>query len=422
MIRSEHSIVEYDFHRFTVMPDRLRKVTDAAYVDAADQLLRIYREGIGESRQVLHRRVERLLSQVGQCPPRRMSAFCKLLDDLSQFQSGKGDAFTLRKKVFELGAGLHPIVERREGIFDHELHAARQAVADAVGRPWQEIEADLFSDVIELQRLQSFATDWTASRLLSWYNTSQTQAALFRATRVRIDATDDFKTIVRQAKLAGLMHRIRPVRLQGKHGYRFLFDGPQTSLRETTRYGVRFAAMLPKLLTCRGWQLTAEVLGPQKQRFRLSLSPQDGLRSVLQRDSEFDSDLESEIDAHWHKDAIEGWDWKREAQLLVRGQTVMTPDFVLSHLGRRILVYVEVVGYWTPEYLSKKSEALRQFVLSTTEAAADNTTVKWLLIVPPKCTEQQRQCLVQLPIPTVVFAKKSPPVEWLRALELTSQG
>lgn len=417
MIRSEHSIVEYDFHRMTAVADRLRRSTDADYLPAAKRMLRIYRDGIGDRRQELHGRVETCLGQLDACPPRRIAAFCKLLDDQSQYESQRRHAADLRRRVFDLAADRHPIVETREGIFDHELHQARREIAEAIGRPWPEIEASLFGDVLELQRLESFDCDLEPEQLLSLYNIAQTQAALYRATRVRIDATEDFKTIIKHAKLAGLMHRVDLFSADGKLGYRFVLDGAQANLRETSRYGVRFAALIPKLLTCRGWQMTAEILGPRRQRFRLNLSPDDGLRSVLETSDEFDSGLEAEVDAAWHKDPVDGWDFRRESELLVQGQTVMTPDFTLHHRQQDIMAYVEVVGFWTPEYLDEKCRRLQQFAVEFSVSRAIEKKVRWLLIVPKDFKPDHHAKLAELQIPIVRFDKKSKPKDWIEAVE-----
>ncbi len=416
MIRSEHSIVHYDFQRMIVHPDRLRRGTDADYVPAAKQMLRIYREGIGDQRQVLHGRIETCLTRLSGCPPRRIAAFCKLLDDQSEYLSNRKAALQLRRRVFDFAADRHPIVEHREGIFDHDVHQVRSDLAKELGRTWPEIEADLFSDVLELQRLKAFHSEWTPQQLLSAYNVAQTQAALYRATRVRIDANDDLKTIVRHAKLAGLMHRIDLISSAEQPRYRFIFDGPQSSLRQSTRYGVRFASLAAKLLACRGWHMTAEILGPRKQRFRMELSPADGLVAGLPPPETFDSALESEVDAVWRKAPVKGWTWQRESQLLVRGQSVMTPDFSLYDQRRDRLIYVEVVGFWTPEYLAEKARRLREFAGDHQADQQPARAVRWLLIVPKELKPEQRSQLDDLAIPIVRFDKKSNPQDWIDAV------
>jgi len=406
MLRSEHSVVRFDSHRQTVHPDRLIRGRDADYLAAASVMLRRYRDGIGKPRQTLHQEVENLLSRLSGCPPRRIAAFCKLLDDLGEFQSDKRAAVELRKRVFSLAAPLHPIVDRSEGMFEQTVAQARAVISKELGRSWEEIDSLLFSDVLELQTLRQFNSAIEPAELLSLYNVAQTQAAMYRATQVRIDAGSDFKTIVRQIKLAGLMHTIsRPAHLRG--GYRFDLNGPQSALRETTRYGVRFAKLLPKLLTGRQWQLTAEVLTANRRRFQLRLSSDDGLRSPLEPDSEFDSQLEREILDHWNADPVAGWTMTRESELLQEGQKVLTPDFVLRHQSSGQKIYLEVVGYWTPEYLAQKCNRLRQFL--------DYAQGSWLLMFDKAGAAAKRQALADLSLPTIIFDKRKPPSDWIAA-------
>ncbi len=407
MLRSEHSIVRYDFRRQQVHPDRLRRGRDDDYLPAAKILLRFYRDGFGRTRQSLHRDVEQILSRLPSCPPRRIAAFCKLLDDQSSYRNDKKQTVELRRKVFSLAAPLHPIVQQPEGIFEHTIDQARKRISDAIGLSWTEIDAQLFGDVIELQTLQSFNELIGPDELLSLYNVSQTQASLYRATRMRIEAYNDFKTILSHAKLAGLMHRIE--RIDGaRPGYRFELDGPQSSLRETSRYGIRFATLLPKLLACRQWRMVAELIGPQRQQFRLTLSPQDGLRSTLDPPAEFDSELERETLDIWKKTPVDGWTMEREGELLHQGQTVLTPDFVLKHPSSGRKIYLEVVGFWTPEYLQEKLRRLKQFTRSN-----DNSS--WLLMFSKANASAGLAVFADLPACCIVLDKRSKPAEWIAA-------
>lgn len=50
----------------------------------------------------------------------------------------------------------------------------------------------------------------------------------------------------------------------------------------------------------------------------------------------------------------------REGEILHKGQKVFTPDFVLRHEDGRV-VYLEIVGFWTPEYLEEKFKILDAF-------------------------------------------------------------
>lgn len=399
MLTSAQSIVRYEFRDGTVFPDRLTRAADRHYLRAARSMLSVYRRGGGETRQSLHRRVDAIVDRLGDCPPRRGAAFCKLLDDRSSYRTARGQASSLRRRVFRSAAKLHPVVESPTSMFETTRDAARTHVAKSIGKSWPEIEAELFADVIELQTLLSFDAEDTfgPAELLAAYNVGQTQAALYRATRMTVWAREDLKTIARHAKLAGLMHRItrqettdpqamtdpRPDVAGRVATYRFELDGPASAIRHTWRYGVRFATLLPMLLACRGWRLMADVLGPgphgkRDRTYRLELSSEDGLRGPHQRPDDYDSELERQLVDGWEQATPPGWTMTRESELLFRDQSVLTPDFVLRHDDRpRDPVYVELVGFWTPEYLQEKGAKLRQF--------RDD---RWVIVVPPKARDQ----------------------------------
>lgn len=421
MLRSEHSLVQLNFDNRTVKPDRLQRVRDAVYKEAIATCLQLYQVGVGEIRQDLHRGVADVLSNIPGCPPKRVAAFCKLLDDFGQYEHGGPSASRLRQKIFEQAAPLHPIVAVREGIFEHDLLTARRKVCESLGMSWPEIESKMFSDVIELQRLQSFDHDLTATDMLSAYNVAQTQAALYRATSIRIEAGSDFKAIARHAKLAQLMHRIERMewRKDGitRSGLRFHLDGPGSSLRETTRYGIGFAKLLPKLLTCQDWRLTARVLTPNKQVFRLSLSPKDGLRSALQPEDPFDSDFERAVDAAWNRNPPVGWQLERETDLLVHGQSVFTPDFLIRHEDGRI-IHLEVIGFWTPEYLQDKARRLSSWASASTDKhradSSHNPRPHWLLMFPKQHSIGMTELADQLEIPFLRFDPRQNPAEWIQ--------
>jgi len=411
MIRSEQSIVAYDFMKRQVVPDRLLRGRDAAYLQVAQQCIAIYRQGVGRVRQELHGDVEDCLGRIPGCPPRRISAFCKLLDDAGEYAISTGKAAALRKRVFSIAATLHPIVERREGIFENEVLDAQAKVANEIGLSWQEIEDRLFDDVIELQKLKQFPDALTPAAMLSRYNLAQTQAALYKATRVRIDAFAQAPTIIRQAKLAGLMHRVGRIRKpedKSAIGYRMILDGPVSSMRESTRYGIGFAKLLPTLLACQQWDLLADVIGPQDRHFELRINPSDRLTSESAEPPEFDSDLERRIAELWENDPVEGWRFARDQEFLVQGQQVFTPDFILTD-NSGVTIYIEVVGFWTPEYLNEKQQRLEQFAI-----ASQGSKRHWLLMFdrpPPKAKEEMFQTLK---LPSVVLSKNKKPEDWIR--------
>jgi predicted nuclease of restriction endonuclease-like RecB superfamily len=343
-----------------VYPDRLTSTTHALYPELARRMIAVYETGVGKSRQELHRSVVQILEEDHNCPVRRMGAFCKLLDEYGRFDRGKPkQASELRRRVFAIAARYHPLVAVPESILEHPESHVKQTVARELGMEWPELRERLYEDLIECHRLRSFESPRDPIDLLSRYNIAQTQAAMLDATSIRIDATTDWKMILRYAKLAGLMHSITPIR----SGYRIELSGPSSILRHTHRYGASMAKFLPGLLSCRGWELTATMrtrgggngVGPT-----LELSDRSGLRSPVAVHGMVDSEVERVWIEAWGTGSREGWSLIREGEILVRGQRVFIPDFLLRH-DRGACVLLEIAGFWTPQYIQHKSDSLQLF-------------------------------------------------------------
>lgn len=359
MLTSEHAIVNYE--RGRALPDRLSRKSDVRYVDLAEAMLRLYRGGVGWTRRELHRKVGRLFDEEP-CDARRIASFCKLLDDACEYRTDRGGkAARLRLKVFHLAAKKHPLVTERRthtllGGLEYEEAAVKREIAEELGMTWPEIDGALYADVMPFHRLKTPPDYADAVVLLSRYNVAQTQAALYKARSVVITAGDDFKTVLRYVKLAGLMHEIRRV---DTATYRIQLDGPASLLRSTHRYGVRFAKLLPALLTCRGWRFTAKVKTPWNTPAALELNSASGLKSHLEAPPDFDSGVEERF-ARKFGEEREGWRLIREGAILNKHQKTFVPDFVFRHEDGREVLF-EIIGFWTPEYLKAKLETLKEF-------------------------------------------------------------
>ncbi len=356
MLTRELAIVEYRDMR--ALPDRLTARKHAQYIDYARRMCDTYARSLGLTRREIHRAVHAIFALEPDCPPRRIDAFCKLLDEASSYCGDEnGLAAKLRQRVYRAAAALHPLVTTADPWFEHNEQAAKQQIALELGMSWEEIDAKLFADIIDFHRLQEFQGYDDPRQLLARYNVAQTQVALFDAARMTVWATTDFKPILRYAKLARLMHTIR----RSPDGYRFDFDGPASLFHSTQRYGVLMAKFLPGLLSCRGWRMEARLV-PRlwKGKVTLTLDSDSGLTSPVPAPAEFDSEVERQFYERWGGEPREGWTLSRETEILHHGQTVFMPDFVLRHeSGRNVLV--EVIGFWTPEYLAAKQKTLRQF-------------------------------------------------------------
>ena len=355
MLTSDLCIVDFSSGR--AFPDRLTQTTHRHYAEYAERMLSIYRHGAGCLRRDLHRKIEAVFANEPDCPMRRIRAFCKLLDEKSTYQTDAGGrAANLRLDMFSRAARFHPLVTAPDRLFENDEKTIKTQLASELGAPWNEIEQALYADVIAFQRLEEFDGYPDAAALLSRYNVAQLQGCLYRAESMSVMATADFKTILRYAKLARLLHVIQRL---GASKYRIVFSGPASVLRQTRRYGVNFAKFLPALLACKGWKAEASVTTPWNTRAKLELADSDGFTSHLPPPEEFDSSLEEALVKKFGQKRL-GWQLVREGEILHDHQKTFVPDFAFRHDdGTQVLM--EIVGFWTPEYLANKRETLQRF-------------------------------------------------------------
>jgi len=352
-------------------PDRLLSRTHANYLRLAGRLLELYDRGAGKTRLRLHREAQAIFQDEPDCPPQRVRSLIRLLDQASEYQTDTdGLAYRLRQQVFERSARRHPLVAEPDALFENAETEVKQQIAGEIGMPWPQIERAMYADLPAFHRLKKMAGYTSPQELLRRYNVGQAQVLLFWAEEMTVVAEDDFKRIFRHAKLNRLLHEIEAV---GPQKYRIRFSGPASVLGRTRRYGVDMAKFLPVLLTCRHWHMSARLRLPHGIA-TFELSPRDRLRSHLSAGDEFDSEVERAFAEKFGPER-DGWRLQREGGFLVRDQKVFVPDFAFRHRDGT-LIYLEIVGYWTPEYLEAKARTLSLFadtpiILAAARAVAD---------------------------------------------------
>ncbi|KKG09677.1 DUF790 family protein [Methanosarcina sp. 2.H.A.1B.4] len=321
------------------------------------------------------------------------------------------DPSMAREAVFDActGMALSP-AERKEAL---------QKAAKKLSISIPELEKSLWADLEGNQILKEFKP-LSPAELLRQYNISLTQTILFRAIDLNIWITGDFQNVLWKILRSGLMYSLEDTeekageneeteRLKSVHLH---LDGPASLFRMSERYGNSFAKLFPTLLKSKGWSLKAGILhkGYQGKRildlvldgseeafrpipeaarypervpervfpdFQLA-EGQEGYRTGIETENGFggeeagtqgagiqeaETDIESETyDSTYEQQfaslSLGGWKAKREPTILKAGRYAFIPDFSLQRDGMK--VYVEVVGFWTPEYLKKKTEKLKE--------------------------------------------------------------
>ncbi len=338
MLTKAQRVYHWDSRSSSISSDRLE---DGCLPHLA-RAVAVYRRMIGER---LARVRDAARAELEGLRPDRVEAVVELLDEGAEYAWPRSAAQAERRvKVFEAAGRQHPVLDAK---------TARALVATVCDPPptrHDQVVALLYADYPEFHRLIAFPADYSAEDLRADYELAQAQALLYSAIRVVVEARADFKHIIQYARLSRLLHRIQ--RLPGG-GYRLIFDGPNSVLRHTHAYGVAFAKFLAALVQARDWRITAEIVLRRGWRpLTFTLSSADGLRSRLSAPALFDSALE-ETFARKFGAARNGWRLAREALILEAGEALLVPDFVFTHEDGTE-VALEIVGYWTPEYLREK--------------------------------------------------------------------
>jgi uncharacterized protein len=338
MLTKAHRVYHWDRRSSSISSDRLE---DSCLRHLARGIA-VYRNRIGAALGEVRNAARAALEGLR---PDRIEGVIDLLDDVATYEWPRGTAQgTRRIRIFAGAAAAHPVLDREA------RRSLLAEILDPIPGAHDEAVARLYADYPEFHRLAAFPREYSPEALRHDYDLAQAQALLYDASRIEVEAHRDFKHIVQYARLSRLLHRIR--RAAGG-GYHLLFDGPASVLRRTHAYGVDFAKFLAALVQAQDWRLSAEIALHKKARpFRFALSSSDGLRSRVPPPRLFDSGLEQAF-ASKFGGVRRGWQLHRETMLLEAGEHLLVPDFVfVNEDGTEVAL--EIVGYWTPEYLAEK--------------------------------------------------------------------
>lgn len=263
----------------------------------------------------------------------------------------------LREKLFTLG----PVFERPDLFHLHTRQDVMAGAAADLELTVDALETSLFADRLAEYILTDIGPAWTPEGLIARYNLELARGVLYWATELRVDIHDTYKDFWHYLKLFKLMFWATPA---PEGGYHVQLDGPISPfVQATTRYGRQFAAFLPALFLCERWQMEADVRPPQSdQSLHYRLDNASPLRTHFKRSGQFDSRMEADFAAEFEaKFGGERGQWllTREDEVLLLGDTVMIPDFAITHKKDNRRALVEIVGFWHPEYLNRKIEKVR---------------------------------------------------------------
>jgi uncharacterized protein len=223
-------------------------------------------------------------------------------------------------------------------------------VATSVGATPEDLEGSLFADLPGERLLADLPGSLSPAELALRANLSLVQGLLSRATGVTLEIGGNARVLVRHAKLRGLLCTVsRPV---ADVGAVLEISGPLALFRHTVLYGRALGSLVPHLAWCQRFRLRATCL-LEDRLADLQLATGDPIfPSVEPR--RFDSQLEERFARDFRRVAPD-WDLLREPEPIPVGARLVFPDFALQHrIDRSRRWLLELVGFWTPEYLRRK--------------------------------------------------------------------
>jgi predicted nuclease of restriction endonuclease-like RecB superfamily len=320
---------------------------DEEYLRAAEDLITLFESHDGRTRAALE---ESLAEYVGTGTDYRiLRGLIKLLTDRCEFEtSAPAEPSEIRRALFLKARARHPVATeaaRTELISEtaRELACEPSALTEA-----------LYADLSESQRLMAFESI-TAAELLDLYNVAQAQALLYRSVEMRLwlepQAPEGFRELFGAIKAYRLIHTVKG---NSREGYEVRLDGPASIFQRSQKYGIQMAVFLPALLLCKGWRMRAEIQSKQNRVVYFELtSGQTRLRSHYTEFSPYENAAVEKLAASWER-AGTAWTLEPSSEVIDLGDSAFIPDFVLSHAETGARVFLEVLGFWTPEHLRER--------------------------------------------------------------------
>lgn len=281
--------------------------------------------------------------------------------ELRKQLTAKGGHDVIRKQVF-LGAGTWYGGKAPEGGGDAALGTTAwcqeylKADNDCESAPLE----ILFGDMQRFLKLPHQPLEWNLTDFTARVNQQLLTQILCSTRYVIIDFIGEARRIVRQAKLRGLICSVRtlPNDPSGDPMARLVISGPIAIFRKTALYSKGLSDLLPFLGWSKRYRMWLSTGDAEARRWYLVQSG-DPIFPSQAGVEKHDSQLELKFEKDFRKLRC-GWDIIREPEALQSGSFTVFPDFMLSHPEKpgREPWYVEIIGFWTEDYLQHKKKVL----------------------------------------------------------------
>lgn len=365
----------------------------------ADQLINLFKLSIGKTLGELQKSLEDLEVE-----------FCNLYKIHYKLYRGLLTILLRRVKTAKPKTPINPIAVRMmlfkasnmmfKGavLTDDERRKVIEYVAGDLGISTSEVEK-CFDAVYEESEVIEGFEDLDSETLLKQYNLSLTQTLLFKSLKLNIESHitgSEAKRLLWSVKRLGLLYFAEKI----ANGLRISIDGPASIIRSIERYGTLIAKLIPYIVSLKSWIIEAEIRGKKRSyKFTLTSSQKKLFPQLKWVEEAYDSSLEEDFARRFNSLNL-GWKLVREPEPLVANGSIFIPDF--AALMDDVKIYIEIVGFWTPEYLKRKIEKLRMVKGVNMIVAADESL---------SCSS-----IANIPHEVILFKNRLSPVDVLLAL------
>jgi uncharacterized protein len=326
---------------------------DANFLQVAGDLIAIVAQHTGCRREELYAALDEYIGTGTDY--RILRGLIKLLTDRCVFEISKTmEPGEIRRALFFKAKAHHPV--------SADQTIRRQVIAEVAAEvklSADELIASLYADLPNNQRLIDFQEP-AADELIDNFNLAQAQALLYRCVEMRLWIEPQDAAAYRQLFEAIKAHRlIHQISGSALRGYEIRLTGPVAMFHRSQKYGIQMSVFLPALLLCKGWRLQAEIESKFGGSVFFELNSRESrLRANLLAPLAYENPLAEKLKASWAK-AASDWRLQESREVIDLGESAFAPDFVLTR-GDKPPVYLEVMGFWTPAYLTGRLQEFSQ--------------------------------------------------------------
>jgi predicted nuclease of restriction endonuclease-like RecB superfamily len=340
-------------------------------ISLAKQIIGIFEQSVGKKKAFLFESLAELEAK-GLADFKAIRGIATILDRRCNYiVDSKVEPMSARAMVFE-EASKRKIATVQE---KHQLLVELSSKMKNNLNP-DELEESLFKDLEDEQILSSFE-EVEPSLVVKSYNLSLAQTALFKSMNMEFNASGNWKRIFRNIKRFGLMYSVEKT---AADGYTVSLDGPLSLFKMTERYGTSLAKLLPTIVSGDSWNFKADLIDRKKNNRILHFEEDNNsapefasLFAYEEQQPLFDSSVEEKFASKFNS-LNTGWLLQREPEPLVAGRHVLIPDFSFEKYGHKI--FMEIVGFWTKEYIERKLSKLASLSPETEIIVALNENLR----------------------------------------------